>query len=257
MIRAIFFDIDGTLISFTTHQISPAVMDSLHHLRKKGIKLFLATGRHKSMIKEVLDLFPFDGCITLNGQYCFCGSQVLRSVPLHREDVKHIVKLTSSGAFPCIFLAEEDSYINEDSPQANVFPQQLSIPLPRLDDPRLALTDDLYQVVAFLTKDREHLLTDHTRLLNPMRWHPDFIDVIAAGGGKDKGMDAILEHFHIPLEQSMAFGDGENDLSMLVHAGIGVAMGSASDTVKSQADYVTGTAEEDGIITALQHFGLL
>ena len=122
---------------------------------------------------------------------------------------------------------------------------------------QLALTDDLYQVVAFLTREREHLLTDHTRHLNPMRWHPDFIDVIAAGGGKDKGMDAILDHFNIPSEQSMAFGDGENDLSMLIHAGIGVAMGSASDTVKFQADYVTGTAEEDGILTALQHFGVL
>ena len=130
MIRAIFFDIDGTLISFTTHQISPAVMDALHRLREKGIKLFLATGRHKSMIKEVLDLFPFDGCITLNGQYCFCGSQVLRNVPLHKEGVKHIVNLTSSGTFPCIFLAEEDSYINENSPRPRSFPSSSPFPCP-------------------------------------------------------------------------------------------------------------------------------
>ena len=257
MTRAIFFDIDGTLISFTTHQISPALLDALHRLREKGIKLFLATGRHKSMIKEVLDLFPFDGCITLNGQYCFCNDQVLRSVPLHPEDVKHIVNLTSSNVFPCIFLSEEDSYINENSPKANVFPQQLSIPLPRVDDPRRALTDGLYQVVAFLTSDQQHLLTDRAQQLNPMRWHPEFIDVISSGGGKDKGMDAILDHFHILPEQTMAFGDGENDLPMLIHAGIGVAMGSASETVKSQADYVTGTAEEDGILTALHHFGIL
>ena len=44
---------------------------------------------------------------------------------------------------------------------------------------------------------------------------------------------------------------------MLRHAHIGVAMGNADDLVKSQADYVTGTVDEDGIVTALEHFGIL
>ena len=70
-------------------------------------------------------------------------------------------------------------------------------------------------------------------------------------------MDAVLAHFNVTLEESMAFGDGENDLSMLVHAGIGVAMGTASGEVKAQADYVTGTVDEDGIVAALLHFGLI
>lgn len=55
----------------------------------------------------------------------------------------------------------------------------------------------------------------------------------------------------------MAFGDGENDLSMLVHAGIGVAMGTASDEVKRQADWATASVDEDGIVKALQHFQVL
>ena len=70
-------------------------------------------------------------------------------------------------------------------------------------------------------------------------------------------MDAILEHFGIPVEESMAFGDGENDLSMLVHAGIGVAMGTASDEVKRQSDWDTASVDEDGIVKALQHFQVL
>ena len=44
---------------------------------------------------------------------------------------------------------------------------------------------------------------------------------------------------------------------MLRHAHIGVAMGNADDLVKSQADYVTDTVDEDGIVTALEHFGIL
>ena len=257
MIQAIFFDVDGTLLSLTNHNISPAVLDALYRLREKGIKLFLATGRHKSMVGDVLSRFPFDGYITLNGQYCFCGDQVLRSVPLDRKDMEHIVEATSAGAFSCIFMAAEDSFLNQPGPYTDLFPNELSLPLPRIEDPHLALETDIFQLVAFVIKEDEHLLTDQTQHVHHMRWHPHFVDAIADGGGKDKGIDVILDHWKIPLENSMAFGDGENDLSMLTHVGIGVAMGAANDLVNSQADYVTGSVDEDGILTALQHFGLL
>ena len=55
----------------------------------------------------------------------------------------------------------------------------------------------------------------------------------------------------------MAFGDGENDIDMLHYAGIGVAMGNASDLVKSNADYVTADIDDDGIEKALKHFGII
>ena len=105
--------------------------------------------------------------------------------------------------------------------------------------------------------EQEHLLLDRAPHLKTTRWHPNFLDVIPPTGGKDLGMDAILDHFGIPLENCMAFGDGENDLSMLVHAGVGVAMGTASGAVKAQADYAAPSVDEDGIVRALSHFGLL
>ena len=257
MTKAIFFDIDGTLLSFETHTMAPSTLNALHKLREKGIKLFLSTGRHRSMIQPVLDLFPFDGCITLNGQYCFCGDQVLRSVPIDRENTAFLVEAARKNAFPCIFLEGEEGYINCVTPQTEIFPQQLSIALPPLADPRRALERELYQVVAFLTKEEEDVLSGHVKNLNLMRWHPSFIDVIAQGGGKDRGMDAILDHFGIPLSETMAFGDGENDLPMLRHAAVGVAMGNANQIVKNSADYVTSSVDEEGIARALGHFGLL
>lgn len=58
-------------------------------------------------------------------------------------------------------------------------------------------------------------------------------------------------------KKTMAFGDGGNDISMLRHAAIGVAMGNANDDVKETADYITTSVDEDGIQKALKHFGII
>ena len=76
MTKAIFFDIDGTLVSFKTHQIPKETIHALHELRKKDIKLFIATGRHHSMI-TLDNVFQFDGYVTLNGQYCYNNKEII------------------------------------------------------------------------------------------------------------------------------------------------------------------------------------
>ena len=87
---------------------------------------------------------------------------------------------------------------------------------------------------------------------------------ISAGTLKDegaqllqKGIDEIIRYFGIKLEETMAFGDGGNDITMLRHAAIGVAMGQAKEDVKAAADYVTAPIDEDGISKAMKHFGII
>ena len=257
MTKAIFFDVDGTLVSFRTHQVSPAVVQALHTLREKGIKLFVATGRHPAMLSYLRSVFPFDGWVTLSGQFCFCGERVLHRNPMDRQAVEELVSAAKSNAFSCIFLEGRDIYINYADSYTRRFMADLDLPLPPVQDPARALEGELYQGITFLTKENEHLLLRRAPHLKTTRWHPHFLDVIPSDGGKDVGMDAMLEHFQIPLEESMAFGDGENDLSMLLHAGIGVAMGTAHQGLKELADYAAPSVEEDGVVRALEHFGLL
>ncbi len=89
------------------------------------------------------------------------------------------------------------------------------------------------------------------------RWYPAFADVTAKGDTKQKGIDEIIRYFGIRLEETMSFGDGGNDISMLRHAAIGVAMGQAKEDVKAAADYVTAPIDEDGISKAMKHFGII
>ena len=88
-------------------------------------------------------------------------------------------------------------------------------------------------------------------------WYPGYADIIPKGGGKHEGMRKVGEHYGFAPEEAMAFGDGGNDISMLKAAGIGVAMGNASEKVKLAADYVTDSVDNDGIEKALKHFGVI
>ena len=88
-------------------------------------------------------------------------------------------------------------------------------------------------------------------------WSDTGIDIIPKNGGKSAGIQRFLEEQGLERSEIMAFGDGEKDVEMLRFAGIGVAMGNASDLVKAAADYVTDTVDNDGIEKALRHFGLI
>ena len=91
MIKAIFFDIDGTLVSYQTHEIPQSAFDALYQLKEKGIKVFIATGRGKDGLAVLKD-FPFDGYITLNGQYCYTNEgEIIYENTIVKEDLQALL----------------------------------------------------------------------------------------------------------------------------------------------------------------------
>lgn len=89
------------------------------------------------------------------------------------------------------------------------------------------------------------------------RWHPAFTDITHRDADKGKALLAMCEHEGIAPCDTMAFGDGGNDIPIIRQAAIGVAMGNANDEVKAAADYVTTTVDDDGVSQALSHFHII
>ena len=89
MIRAVFFDVDGTLLSHKTNRVPGTTVRALEALRQKGILTFLATGRHISMLTQMrpLEGLQFDGIVSLNGQYCRNDREVLYHCPIDRTSI--------------------------------------------------------------------------------------------------------------------------------------------------------------------------
>lgn len=67
----------------------------------------------------------------------------------------------------------------------------------------------------------------------------------------------MADYLGLNIDETMAFGDGGNDISIIKKAGIGVAMGNAGDNLKEVADYITTSVDEDGVRNALVHFGVI
>lgn len=258
MIKAVFFDIDGTLVSFKTHEVSQSTIEALDLLRKKGIKVFIATGRHYTSINNLGDL-KFDGYVTLNGGYCFAGEdKVIYKHSIPDRDIEALIRyMETEESFPCAFVQEKEIFMNyKDETVEEIF-NMLNFPEPPIRPMDEIRGKTAYQLVSFFTAEQEKKIMTILSNCESTRWNPLFTDVVPAGSSKRVGIDKMLEYFRIPLNECMAFGDGGNDIAMLQHAGIGVAMGNAEDDVKQYADYITDSVDEDGIFKALKHLNII
>ena len=257
MIKAVFFDIDGTLVGFKTHRVPDSAKRAIAALRAKGVRVFVASGRQLLAINNLEDL-QFDGYVTLNGGYCIVGERVIYKHSMPSEDMASLVQyMEERENFPCIFVHENTFCINYTDERTDEVFRLLNFPQPPSLSLREAAKGEIFQLVAFFTKEQEKAIMAVMPHCEATRWNPLFSDVIPKGSSKQVGVDKMLDYFGISLDESMAFGDGGNDVLMLKHVGIGVAMGNAEDEVKQAADYVTDSVDEDGIEKALRHFGVI
>lgn len=261
MTKALFFDIDGTLVSFETHQILPSTIEALEAAHAKGIKIFIATGRPKAIINNLSELQNrnlIDGYITMNGAYCFVGEEVIYKSAIPQEEVKAMAAFCEKKGLPCIFVEEHHiSVCQPNDVVKQIFYDFLHVNIIPTVSFEEATEKEIIQMTPFITEEEEKEVLPSIPTCEVGRWYHAFADVTAKGDTKQKGIDEIIRHFGIRLEETMAFGDGGNDLTMLRHAAIGVAMGQANEEVKQAADYVTNPVDEDGIRNAMRHFGII
>lgn len=260
MIKAVFFDVDGTLVSFKTHKVAQSTLDAIKQMQNKGIKVFVATGRHPSIlylgnnVKEI----DFDGFVTLNGQYCFTDKkEVIYERYICKEDIKSIVDFINKNNITCGFVEDKEMYVNQVTDSVGNVLNSVNLPIPPATDISRAIDGNVFQLNPYIPVDFQEEFMKVMPNCESTRWSPLFIDVIPAGGGKHVAIEKIMEYYGYKKEEIMAFGDGGNDRTMIITAGIGVAMGNANEEVKEVADYITASVDDDGVVKALKHFGII
>ena len=261
MIKALFFDVDGTLLDHSPEggsRMPDSTRRSLRLVEEKGLLSFVASGRIPSWVTFLGDLYPFDGYLSVNGQYAIdCSGQVLYQSPHCPEDILQLVELVRQDPFPCLIIEENECFSVAPSPLIDEHFAWASLPPPPVYDPARLRDHPVLQFCLYMTKE------EGARRLAPLRHVEitsaggEILDVIPKGGGKEVGIAAVAQRFGWKREEIMVFGDGDNDCRMLSWAGTGVALGNGTPAAKAAADYVTAPIGEDGIQKALLHFGLL
>lgn len=109
--KALFFDIDGTLVSFQTHEIPTSTLHALQEAKALGMNIFIATGRPRILINNLDALQKndlIDGYITMNGAYCFIGEKVLYKSAIPADDTHTLTHFCAERQIPCIVVGEND-----------------------------------------------------------------------------------------------------------------------------------------------------
>lgn len=256
MIKAVFFDMDGTLYSHRTHRLPESTKRAAAALRARGIHCVAATGRH---IHELLALIDgdivFDGYVTLNGQLCWdANGNCIYENPIREPDKSRIITWFREKRLPMLLLQKDTIRLNDVNDHVPVVQRDISTPIPPVGTYDGGEID---QVIVYLPRGAEDALAAELTVSRILRWHELAIDITPIGGDKAVGVAAYLKASDIDPAEAMAFGDGINDIGMLQYVGTGVAMGNANDRVKAAADYVTDDVDADGIEKALRHFGLI
>ena len=249
--KAIFLDIDGTISRYGADPC-PQDIAALRRARAAGHVALINTGRSRGILPENLV-----GVDWLDGYLCGCGTQLI----LHGQEVFGAVLdrplLRDVAAFflnlpgrCCLFEAEEGAYIIRC--QTDFDPWPIALPVRSADDFETVYADArITKLTVYGAMTEAERALYHGRLTPVLQSSGRWYEAILPGRGKGLGLRHVCERLEIPVENSIAIGDSDNDLDMFAHAGIAVAMAESSPTALAAARYRTGRCGEGGVAQAV------
>ena len=276
-IKAIFFDIDGTLLT-SQGQIRHSTRCAIETAQSQGIFCGVATGRAPFEIQRLIQDLPIDVCVSYNGSLVEMADVSIYERTFSPERLEELFEVCTHQKRQMIFETRTKKIGSFAIRIGHTYPFSAWIPVlskwfplekvtklfsylktKRLSRGVRQMLDQqlkVYQCVVLTTPSDEASL-HQLEQVDVLRSNPYSVDIVPKDGNKIVGIQMFGRFTDISLDEIMVFGDHENDMGMLQAAGIGVAMGNASDHVKAVADYVTKSNQDDGICEAMEHFGIL
>lgn len=272
-IKAIVLDVDGTLLT-SEKKISLKTKEKLIAVQEKGIRIILASGRPTNgmfYLADELNMQDYGGyLISYNGgavHECRTGKQLLNqtmAVEKCREILEHLKK------FDVIPMINDNEYMYVN----DVYKQTLYLENGEEKDIieyesrggnfKLCEQDDLAEFLEFplnkiliagqpsyLKEHYQEIYSPFTESVTAAFSAPFYYEFTDLGIDKAKALKIVCEQLSITSDALIAFGDGQNDRSIIEFAGTGVAMGNAVEEIKEIAKTVTLSNNKDGIAIAL------
>lgn len=267
MIKLLALDMDGTLLN-SQKKISQENISAIHKAIKAGVKLVLCTGRPPFGVRpyyELLGLAQEDEYVIVdNGCAIHRTSDwaVIDSVALDKQDIHYLYSLTQDSSIQLTLFDEEHYFVIGKTPSpivvrdtGYVFTSPTEISLEEAVSGKYTM----FQAMFLAEKEivdifEEKYASDICQRFSGVRSQDVIYEVMPAGVTKAFALEKLAQKLDIQAEEIMALGDANNDLEMLKFASLGIAMGNASDYVKSLADDVTDSNDENGVAKAIEKY---
>lgn len=257
--KIVFFDIDGTLLSETTHKIQESAIDAIHTLQKNGHLAFINTGRTFAFLDEDIMEIGFDGFLCGCGTYIQYKNEELCHHRLPEELCKRIIDLLRECELNAILEGKEKSYgeVYErvHSQIFRDFIDQYQFPYDTWDAKNISF--DKFFMYAGTNNKFQQFKSELENVFEFINREHGFFEAVPKGYSKASAMKEIAEFLRVDMSDTIAIGDSNNDLAMLQAAGTGIAMGNATKELLDIADYVTADVDDNGIYKALQYYKLI
>ncbi len=258
--KILFFDIDGTILSHRSYEVSESTKLAIKQAQANGHILMINTGRVNSFIdKRVLKL-GFDGYICGCGTHIIYKGEELFHTELPKDLIISLLKDLREYKYDAVLEGSRKVYydFHSTSPIITgimdiVNRQQFSVG--NWDEP-----DIIFDKLCIWTEEKGqafHFYDKYKDILDFIDREGPLYEIVPKGYSKASGIEFMLKQLAIPHDNTFAFGDGENDLPMLTYAKHSIAMGNSPQSIKDIVTYVTEDVDCGGIEQALRHFHLI
>lgn len=264
MLKIAFFDIDGTLTSEIDGSIPESTVTAIRQARKNGNLMFINTGRCFQNVEKRFRSIGFDGYVCGCGTNIYCDGKNVFYAPQTHETVMKILKAARKTKVDILFESRKEVCFDLSRPLTHPSAiRQYEIFLKR----GYKMPEDLENPNFFCDKfviwyEKEEQL-DEFRRVSDLNFEcidrgKTFREFVPYGYSKASGIRYVLNYYGLDLNNAYAFGDSNNDLSMLTYVPNSIAMGNSSPaSLFDKVSHVTARASESGIYLALRHFGFL
>lgn len=274
--KIIFLDVDGTLCT-DDGNVSERTKATIIKASEKGHQFYLCTGRSKAEItSEVLDL-PISGIIGAGGGYIEVNEKVVFHKVLDKEKLMQLIEFLKDNKVEYYLESNEGLYASTNL-------KNLLNEIILRDNPEKgpAALEGISWFTDLLIEDESRIDYNHINKMSFVnqtipfqeiydRYHEDFqvIPTTVSAFGKESGevgvknihkqtaIEYLLHYIDKNQDNTMAFGDGHNDVEMFAAVNIGIAMENASEQLLAVADEVTTSNNTDGIAIALERHNLI
>lgn len=245
--KIIFVDLDGTLINKGNRTVLETTKEAINQAKMNGHLVVLSTGRPPVLFYGIDKQLGIDSFIACNGRFVVVEGKVIYQEPIPTDTITELVEYCEKVKIDLSFQNQNEYILQSNHDNLyKKFSDNFNVDYPILK-PDYYKEMDVYQMGLYYDKDD---FDKFNQQFSTLSFHFSCgygLDVNAKGGMKELGLKKVLDYLNYKIEDTIAVGDGYNDIGMIKLAGIGVAMGNAPADVKQHANIIARDVRDDAI----------